>query len=137
MHGRPFLRIASVSPLTNLLDRLDDSVDVRLYWHPEAYFANEFFLKVLWKLGGWDGTGKSKQCVRVALGDEGRSEENEIIIYGQLIPSSSTVRFHVTRLLPVQANPGLRPPRPDDPLPRREPIYVQSIAPHLSPPLKV
>ncbi|KAG8992247.1 hypothetical protein FRB94_011895 [Tulasnella sp. JGI-2019a] len=119
MHGRPSLRITSIISLASVADRLDDAADVRLYWHPDAsYLANEFFMKVVWKLGGWDETnGRSNRCVKIALGDEDISEENELIIYGQCTPSTPTVNFMVTRLLPKQETRRL--PRPDDPLPRR------------------
>ncbi|KAG8855627.1 hypothetical protein FRB96_006822 [Tulasnella sp. 330] len=122
MHGRPSLRITSIIPLASVAERLDDASDVRLYWHPDAsYLANEFFMSVVWKLGGWDQhTGRSNRCVKIALGDEDISEENELIIYGQCPPSTPTVTFMVTRLLPIaETRPTHRPPRPDDPLPRR------------------
>ncbi|KAG8877465.1 hypothetical protein FRB98_006677 [Tulasnella sp. 332] len=95
MHGRPSLRITSIIPLASVAERLDDASDVRLYWHPDAsYLANEFFMSVVWKLGGWDQhTGRSNRCVKIALGDEDISEENELIIYGQCPPSTPTVTF--------------------------------------------
>lgn len=134
MRGRP-LRVISVLPLCTVLGRLDDSTDIRLSWHPDAYFAHEFFIKSLWKAGGWNSEGRSNQCLKVVLGDEGMlnilnfrftaehlhplgiAEEDEIIIYGQSLTLPSTVRFCVTRLLPPT---NLRRPRPDDPRPRRE-----------------
>ena len=52
--------------------------------------------------------------------------DDEIIVYGQLSdPSTSAVRFVVSRLLPPPLEHKRRPPRPDDPLPRRT-----SLPPH-------
>ncbi|KAG8911167.1 hypothetical protein FRC01_005876, partial [Tulasnella sp. 417] len=70
MRGRPSLRVISILPFSSVQARLDDSADIRLYWHPDAYFAHEFFIKSLWKAGGWDSEGRSNQCLKVALGDE-------------------------------------------------------------------
>ncbi|KAG8955636.1 hypothetical protein FRC04_007627 [Tulasnella sp. 424] len=126
MRGRPSLRVISVLPLASVQARLDDSADIRLYWHPDAYLAHEFFIKSLWKAGGWDSEGRSNQCLKVALGDEGIAEENEIIIYGQSLGWQSSVRFCVTRLLPQVTNPLRRLPRPDDPRPRQPPTVFAS-----------
>ncbi|KAG8966681.1 hypothetical protein FRC03_011516 [Tulasnella sp. 419] len=132
-------------------DRLEmESVDVRLYWHPLlAHHAQEFFLSVVWKLGGWDKDGRSKRCVKIALGDDRDNDDgvNEIIVYGQsaCVPvpdpseahSPTTIHFIATRLLPPKPS-HLHPhhklrrlPRPDDPLPRK-PLLASSSA-HGSP----
>ena len=71
MHGRPFLRVLSVVSLGELRGRLDSSADVRLYWHPLAYHANEYFLRTIWTLGGSGEAGRSKLGVKIALGDDG------------------------------------------------------------------
>ncbi|KAG9008457.1 ASTRA complex subunit [Tulasnella sp. 427] len=124
MRGRPSLRVLSIIPLATVQARFDDTADVRLYWRPDAYFAHEFFIKSLWKAGGWDSEGRSNQCLKVALGDEGISEEDEIIIYGQSLTLPSAVRFCVTRLLPQSSMRRL--PRPDDPRPRQPPAVFAS-----------
>lgn len=51
-------------------------------------------------------------------------EENDLLIFGSLLPSQSTLRMTVARVtLPRPAAPRIRPPRPDDPTPRRPPTF--------------
>ena len=71
MHGRPYLRIVQSLSLATVENRLDDSVDVRMYWPPDASLVADYFLKAIWHLGGQDERGRSKRCVKIALGDEG------------------------------------------------------------------
>ena len=54
-------------------------------------------------------------------------DEPDLLVFGSLLPSQSTLRMTVARVMPPRPPaPRPRAPRPDDPAPRRPPVFELS-----------
>ncbi|KAF8633083.1 hypothetical protein AX17_004684 [Amanita inopinata Kibby_2008] len=150
MRGRPTLRFVGTVKLSDVW--IDESGGVFMDIHPNAiltktYFENVFCLgmcarKVVHKALNQE----SDIGVKVALGDSDDPETTYVVVYARLdphtpttssshspnTPSSSnhglrrTVQLIVARLAARPPDPISRPrlPRPDDPIPRKPPLFL-------------
>lgn len=54
-------------------------------------------------------------------------DESDLLVFGSLLPSQSTLRMTVARILPSRPSVArIRKPRPDDPAPRKPPTFELS-----------
>ncbi|KAF9222459.1 hypothetical protein BS17DRAFT_190673 [Gyrodon lividus] len=136
MRGRPSLRFKGTVCLQDFW--MDDVGEVYMDIHPFAtlsriYFENILCLSPLMPAShDMFGPKRTEVGVRVSLGDTDGPETTEIIIYGETSPllyspqlsaaasaGSSPLTIRVARLTPAP-----RPPRPDDPTPRKPPAHL-------------
>ncbi|EIW80507.1 hypothetical protein CONPUDRAFT_166014 [Coniophora puteana RWD-64-598 SS2] len=137
MRGRPSLRFKGTVRLTDVW--MDNVGDVCMDIHHLATLSKVYFENILGLSRITPLTQRTEVGVRVALGDTDGLETTEIIIYGAvadhfspLLPLASTshsppleIRVgRVTHVPPTRTN-TLRPPRPDDPTPRKPPIATR------------
>ncbi|PPQ85103.1 hypothetical protein CVT26_005419, partial [Gymnopilus dilepis] len=144
MRGRPTLRFVGVVKLQDVF--LDESGGVEMDIHPAAvlsqiYFENMFCLLPFPSPSAAPETRaeRSEIGIRVALGDSNGPETTHIVIFAQLVPASAptptlsssstpqqTITLRVGRITPKPPSPQTlkkRPPRPDDPIPRKPPAF--------------
>ncbi|KAH7921024.1 hypothetical protein BV22DRAFT_1039152 [Leucogyrophana mollusca] len=116
MRGRPSLRFKGTAKIKDVW--LDTSGEVCMDIHPFATLSRVYFENMLCL---------AEIGVRVALGDTDGPETTEILIYGEpsteLLPSTSKAPPIIIRV--ARITPAPRPPRPDDPTPRRPPAHLQ------------
>ncbi|KIM82410.1 hypothetical protein PILCRDRAFT_461480 [Piloderma croceum F 1598] len=146
MRGRPTLRFLGTMKLSE--GWVDYSGGVCLDIHPQAILSQVYFENIFCLCAILSADGKTDLGVRVALGDSNGPETTEILIYGQIPPTSSQahdthtptqlqIQLHVARISPTpppsstslsssSTTNTLRLPRPDDPTPRRIPIAFTS-----------
>ncbi|KIK96340.1 hypothetical protein PAXRUDRAFT_826052 [Paxillus rubicundulus Ve08.2h10] len=121
---------------------MDDAGEVYMDIHPFAtlsrvYFENILCLSALIPAShDMYGPKRTEVGVRVSLGDTDGPETTEIIIYGEAStflyppqPSSAAPSSEPSGSLPLtirvaRITPAPRPPRPDDPTPRKPPAHL-------------
>ncbi|KAI0785835.1 hypothetical protein C8Q75DRAFT_774720 [Abortiporus biennis] len=132
MRGRPNLHFLGTE---NLDDVWLDTKTVNVYIHPYSVLSQMYFENILCLAPITSPDKRTQQGIRVGLSDS--TEATDFLIYGQLMrdtestligdtPSSSlsppqTLHILAARILP---NPPRRPPRPDDPTPRKPPARL-------------
>ncbi|KAI5116246.1 hypothetical protein M0805_002616 [Coniferiporia weirii] len=147
MRGRPALRFAGVVRLADVT--CDFAGGVTLHVHPRSVLTRQLFAHHLCATHVPPAHARTALGVRVRLGDgdgdgngngsgsgDGGGAPDDIVMYGRPHPSSSTMQLCVARVVPAppqapaHAKPGAepRPPRPDDPIPRRPPAAFAGIA---------
>ncbi|KAH7906631.1 hypothetical protein BJ138DRAFT_1129774 [Hygrophoropsis aurantiaca] len=121
MRGRPSLRFKGTANVKDVW--LDTSGEVCMDIHPFATLSRVYFENMICL---------AQTGVRVALGDTDGPETTDILIYGEpsteLLPSTSTAPPIVIRVARITTAP--RPPRPDDPTPRRPPAHLRLSSKH-------
>ncbi|KIJ51398.1 hypothetical protein M422DRAFT_244574 [Sphaerobolus stellatus SS14] len=145
MRGRPSLRFISVVKLKDV--NWERCVgEINMYIHPRSVIAKTFFENVLCaeSIRVKDGMGCTEDAVRIGLGDGHGPDDSDLLIFGTLLPPSSSpvpsplgppssqpssspqkttpkprIRLTLARLTPPPA--PTRKPRPDDPIPRVPP----------------
>ncbi|EPQ55343.1 hypothetical protein GLOTRDRAFT_111211, partial [Gloeophyllum trabeum ATCC 11539] len=117
LRGRPTLRFLGTAKVKDLWLDEGPSGDVLMYIHPDSFLTTVYFENILCLQPELSDDGRTEDGVRIGLGDD----HSEILVYGQRqqMPTSSPsslLTLCVSRILP-----GPRPPRPDDPTPRKPP----------------
>ncbi|KLO16204.1 hypothetical protein SCHPADRAFT_870064 [Schizopora paradoxa] len=135
LRGRPSLSFIGVERLDafraqKLGCEYDDGVNLHI--HPRCTLTRQLFTHNLCTRPIDPETGRTILGIRIRLGDGDASKSsssNDIVVYGQIHPSSSIMLLRVARIVPLAPTPALpkavsklRPPRPDDPTPRLPPV---------------
>ncbi|KII95539.1 hypothetical protein PLICRDRAFT_25981 [Plicaturopsis crispa FD-325 SS-3] len=120
MRGRPCLRFTGIVKLKDLW--MDTGGGVCMDIHPDATLSRVYFENIFCLLPIISQDGRSETGVRVALGDNDGPETTQIVIYAQTSPSSRTLTLQIARITTTPPT-LLRPPRPDDPTPRKPPPH--------------
>ncbi|KAH9485699.1 hypothetical protein JR316_0002611 [Psilocybe cubensis] len=133
MRGRPTLRLMGTIALKDVY--MDESGKVEMDIHPLAtlsqiYFENMFCLQPFSSASTSKDPLPERSVigVKVALGDSNGPETTQVVIFAQVSRFSDekkVIRLQVGRIaprpLPQHSLP--RPPRPDDPIPRKPPAF--------------
>ncbi|CAL1712014.1 unnamed protein product [Somion occarium] len=135
MRGRPNLHFLGTEKLSDVW--LDTSRDVHVYVHDSSILTKIYFENVLSLAPITSKDGRTAQGIRVGLSDSSDHETIDFLIYGQLRPdhlqdhlpstsSNAPMSLHIlaARILPNPPPPLVRPPRPDDPTPRKPPAHL-------------
>ncbi|KAF8589490.1 hypothetical protein K439DRAFT_1628716 [Ramaria rubella] len=96
--------------------------DISMYIHPRAVLTSGFFEDVFC-MDRVCKSGHTDKAIRIGLGDGHGPDESDLVIFGSLLPSQSALRMIVARITPQLPEPRIRKPRPDDPAPRRPPVF--------------
>ncbi|GBE80860.1 hypothetical protein SCP_0305800 [Sparassis crispa] len=133
MRGRPSLHFLGTTTLKNVY--LDFVGNVSVDIHPLSTITRICFENILCSIPITSANRKTDHGIRVSLSDSSDVGTTDILIYGQLkaaedpsdepVPSTSTstpttLHLLAARILPTPP-PAVRPPRPDDPTPRKPP----------------
>ncbi|KAF8845963.1 hypothetical protein BDN67DRAFT_6153 [Paxillus ammoniavirescens] len=140
MRGRPSLRLKGTVYLKDVW--IDDAGEVYMDIHPFATLSRVYFENILclspFIPASHDmyGPKRTEVGVRVSLGDTDGPETTEIIIYGEAdtllcsprfssaAPSSESSGSPPLTIRVARITPTPRPPRPDDPTPRKPPAHL-------------
>ncbi|KAF8525984.1 hypothetical protein BU17DRAFT_83487 [Hysterangium stoloniferum] len=116
MRGRPRLRLIGVVKMSEV--HHERTGDINMYIHPRSTLALNFFENTLCsdQIGQ---RGHTDTAIRIGLGDGHGLDESDLLVFGTLSPSQSTLKLTVARMI---SPPAPKRPRPDDPTPRRPPI---------------
>ena len=106
----------------------------RSHLHPRCILTRQLFENAICAAPISKMSGLSEYGIRISLQDENTPGSNDIVVFGRPHPSSSIMQLCVARILPKQRQ-GLssfnsantcvaRPPRPDDPTPRKPPATI-------------
>ncbi|KAF9462375.1 hypothetical protein BDZ94DRAFT_1309646 [Collybia nuda] len=136
MRGRPSLRLLGVVKLDDDNIWLDDSGGIELDIHPNAtltriYFENTFCLVPFASTSKPTSISPDTSDIglKVAIGDIDGPDTTEIVICADCAPNydqdNRRLRLIVARIAPrpVSRTNVLRLPRPDDPTPRKPPLF--------------
>lgn len=137
MRGRP-LRLVAVINISDIT--LECFGDVSMYIHPDAFLTRSFFERTLCSdtpLISDANNMRTRMAVRIGLGDGQGPDDSDILVFGQLdtstLPNESppTLQLLAGRIAPppVPSSPPRRIPRPDDPLPRANPLVNLHLSP--------
>ncbi|KAF8489673.1 hypothetical protein JB92DRAFT_3012535 [Gautieria morchelliformis] len=120
MRGRPSLRFIAIVNMSEVNYELNG--DISMYINPHSTLTRNFFENVLC-MDQVSERGQTNNAIRVGLGDGHGPDESDLLVFGSLLPSQSTLRMTVARITPPRPPvPVIRKPRPDDPAPRRPPV---------------
>lgn len=152
MRGRPSLSLVGVVKLSELHCDFEEGaslyvhhtsrLSVRLTWyrhiHPRCILTKQFFVHNLCAESITSPQGRTELAIRVRLGEADATgpSPSDIVVYGRPHPSSSIMQLHVARIATAPASAGPpkpittkpKPPRPDDPIPRKPPAGYAGIA---------
>ncbi|EJC97456.1 uncharacterized protein FOMMEDRAFT_163266 [Fomitiporia mediterranea MF3/22] len=139
MRGRPSLRFSGVVKMEDIC--WEDGERVNLHVHPRCILTRQLFEQTLCSTPVSSTKGHTDSGIRISLGDTSNANaNNDIAVFGCPHPSSSIMQLCVARILPTLPKPTLlgrlpsdklqqmRPPRPDDPTPRKPPAGFAGIA---------
>ncbi|TDL18049.1 hypothetical protein BD410DRAFT_843189 [Rickenella mellea] len=129
MRGRPSLTFIGVARMGDVFCDYGDGVN--LHVHPRSILTHQLFSNHF--CTDTCISGRTEVGIRIRLGETDSSDltTTEIVVYGRPHPSTSTMQLCVARILPhpapamrllPKAVAKLRPPRPDDPTPRKPPV---------------
>ncbi|KAG5644521.1 hypothetical protein DXG03_008263 [Asterophora parasitica] len=131
MRGRPSLRLMGVIKLHDGNVWWDESGGIEMDVHPNAtltriYLENTFCLTPFASTSTSTSPCISDVGIKVALGDSDGPETTQIVIFARLQADNRTLKLVVARLTerPIPPpDPAFRLPRPDDPTPRKPPMF--------------
>ncbi|KAL5483033.1 hypothetical protein ACEPAI_8262 [Sanghuangporus weigelae] len=141
LRGRPSLSFRGFVKMENI--HCDFSERVHLHVHPRSILTRQLFEYTLCMTPISPSKGYTDSGIRIGLGDASNgttSMYNDIVVFGRPHPSSSIMQLCVARIMPLPPKPiqagqpvnektqQARPPRPDDPIPRKPPARYAGIA---------
>ncbi|OCB88127.1 hypothetical protein A7U60_g4755 [Sanghuangporus baumii] len=141
LRGRPSLSFRGFVKMENI--HCDFSERVNLHVHPRSILTRQLFEYTLCVTPVSPSKVYTDSGIRIGLGDASNSTSNannDIVVFGRPHPSSSIMQLCVARIMPPPPKPTqagqplnektqqARPPRPDDPIPRKPPAGYAGIA---------